>query len=78
MTLNTTELSQQINPYNSEPVFYCKHCLSLKVIVFNENEDYCDDCGNTDIASASVEEWDKLYEEKYGSKFLKQKKNGCK
>lgn len=61
--------------YNKEPVFYCKHCLSLKVLsVYNmEDLDYCDECGATDIGKTTIEEWQKLYKNKYGVDYLTNK-----
>lgn len=58
--------------YNSEPVLYCKHCLSLKILSVPkmEDSDYCDECGNTDIGQISIEEWENLYAQKYGHKFI--------
>lgn len=58
--------------YNSEPVHYCKQCLSLKVMRVAGMDDavYCDDCGSTDIGEASIEEWEALYEQKFGFKHL--------
>lgn len=50
--------------YNSEPVFYCKNCLSLRVMVLDDNE-YCDECGCTEMESSSIEDWQKLYNKKY-------------
>ena len=58
-----------IEEYNDEPVYYCKHCLSFKGKIVG-GYDFCDDCGDTDIASTSIGEWEKLYEERYGNKFL--------
>lgn len=52
--------------YNKEPVYYCIHCLSLKIMK-EEDFDYCDECGSTDIAQTSIENWEKLYKEKYSS-----------
>ena len=60
-----------IEDYNDEPVHYCKQCLSLKIKIVG-GFDFCDDCGDTDIASTSIEEWEKLYEERYGHKFLEE------
>ena len=61
--------------YNSEPVLYCRNCLSLKI--FNvkgmEDSDYCDECGSTAIEETSIEEWEELYKKKYGMKFLDKK-----
>ncbi len=72
--LKMQELRQQQldNPNNDEPVFYCKHCLSLKVrnVPGMEDSDYCDDCGSTNIEQISIKEWEKLYEQKYGHSYL--------
>lgn len=58
--------------YNDEPVYYCKRCLSLNIqqMPMLENMSCCGDCGTVDIGTASIEEWEKLYEKKYGKKFL--------
>lgn len=58
--------------YNEQPVHYCKQCLSLKVMRVARMDDavYCDDCGSTDIGEASVEEWETLFEQRYGFKYL--------
>lgn len=59
--------------YNAVPVFYCKNCLSLRIIdsgyIFNS--DFCDSCGSTDIGVCNIREWEEMYEIKYGHKFLK-------
>lgn len=57
--------------YNQEPVFYCKDCLSLKIrdVEHIDSSEYCDDCGSTDIGTASIEEWDAMYVAKYGHHF---------
>lgn len=58
--------------YNAEPVYYCKRCLSLRIldVSFLDNSEYCDECGSTDIGTCSIEEWEKLYESRYGHSFL--------
>ena len=60
------------NEYNKVPVFYCKNCLSLKIRTVDqiENSEYCDECGSTDIGTASIEEWDAMYVAKYGKHFI--------
>ena len=60
--------------YNSEPVLYCKHCLSLSVrsVPGMEDSDYCDVCSGTDIGECSIEEWEKMYQERYGHKYIEQ------
>jgi len=64
---------------NSEPITYCKTCLSIKIktVGFEDTEkevDYCVDCSNTEMGEAHVSEWEDLYEEKYGERFLTEKK----
>lgn len=58
--------------YNMEPVFYCKNCLSLRIrdVEHIDNSEYCDECGSTDIQQTSIEEWEALYQTKYGHRFL--------
>lgn len=54
--------------YNQIPVFYCRKCLSLKIrdVEHIDNSEYCDNCGSTDIAQASVDEWEAMYVARYG------------
>lgn len=61
--------------FNSEPVYYCKHCLSLKIKTVSLDLDisFCDDCGGTDIDTAYIGEWEKLYKERYGFNYLNNK-----
>lgn len=63
--------------YNEEPVFYCKSCLSLKIrfIKSMQDSEYCDECGSTDIGQCSIEEWQKLYKERYGHSYLEEYNN---
>lgn len=61
--------------YNNEPVFYCTDCLSLKIRTVAEGSDldFCDECGATNIAQTSIEEWEKMYKERYGFDYLTNK-----
>lgn len=60
--------------YNKEPIVFCPHCLSLRIVEIEDTDYlYCEECGNTDISQTSIEEWEKLYKEKYGKKFLNTK-----
>ena len=61
--------------YNAEPLFYCKHCLSLAIKSVGD-VDYCDECGGTDIKTTNIHTWEIEYKEKYGVEYLKTKKNG--
>lgn len=58
--------------FNSEPVFYCNRCLSLKVktVPGMKELDYCDDCGATDISQTNIETWEQKYRNKYGFNYL--------
>lgn len=59
--------------YNNEPVYYCKYCLSLRIKTVAGGSlglDHCDECGGTDIGTAHISEWEDLYKNKYGVKYL--------
>ena len=55
--------------YNNSPVLYCVQCLSLRVRQ-SDNIDYCDECGGTEIEEIHIQEWEKMYEQKYGKNYL--------
>lgn len=63
-------MSQQ--EYNTEPVFYCKKCLSLKIrdVEHISNSEYCDECGSTNIGAADISDWEAMYMARYGHRFL--------
>ena len=59
--------------YNNIPVYYCNYCLSLKVKTVAGGSlglDHCAECGGTDILETHISEWEKMYENKYGVKYL--------
>lgn len=58
--------------YNDEPVYYCKDCLSIKIksVIVGSDLDFCDECGSTNIGIAHIEEWQKLYRERYGFDYI--------
>ena len=62
---------EKLNDYDSDPVFYCRNCLSLSIVHEDMLDlDSCKDCGSTDIAGpVSFEVWESMYEKKYGRKF---------
>lgn len=68
------KLEQDIhhNEYDDEPVVYCKRCLSL-AIRSEEDTDYCDKCGSTEIDEANIFDWEKMYGCKYGGNYLNNK-----
>lgn len=63
--------------YNKEPVYYCKKCLSLKIgyVAVLECSEYCEDCNSTNIGKAPIEEWDKMFFNKYGYHYLEEFKD---
>lgn len=64
------EIKRTLSDYNEEPVVYCKNCLSLNIRVLDSNTNYCDCCGNVETEEIDIYSWEKLYEDKYGVKFL--------
>lgn len=53
--MNGLEIDRYNNKYNEEPVFYCKHCLSLKIRDAGLPELlYCDECGSTEVLSTNI------------------------
>lgn len=50
------ESNTTVEEYNDIPVHYCTKCLSLKIMVYDEDTEYCDVCGNTEIAEAHIDE----------------------
>lgn len=64
--------TQNLNEYDLEPVSYCPKCYSLKIgyIPDVEDSDYCMDCGCVDVVKGSIFEWEKLYESRYGHKYV--------
>lgn len=67
---------RKIEEYNSEPVTYCARCYSLGIV--HEDSigiDCCKDCGSSDLLTSSEEEWEKLYKQRYGHKFVEEKRD---
>lgn len=67
--LNTQD---KCHNYDEEPVLYCSQCLSLRVRAV-EGTDYCDKCGSTEIKEANIHDWEKMYGQRYGGKYLNEK-----
>lgn len=58
--------------YNNIPVHYCKNCLSIK-INGEEECDYCEDCGGTNIDQCHISEWEEMFIKKNGYRYLEGK-----
>ena len=71
------DTQQSQNEYDLEPVSYCPKCYSLKIgyIPGVEDSDYCMDCGCLDVVRGNIFEWEKLYEDRYGHKFVTSNKS---
>lgn len=65
---NTETDISMTEDYNLEPVYYCKKCLSLRIMALDDS-DYCDICGSTDVEVANINNWNQLYKDKYGKEF---------
>ena len=60
----------QIN-YDSEPVEYCSRCYSLKIKHEEAiDADYCTECGSTEVSTTSIENWEQMFEKRYGYKYV--------
>lgn len=60
--------------YDEEPVTYCAKCYSLKIVHEDTvGVDCCRECGCSDLLTSSIEEWEKLYERRYGHKYMEDK-----
>lgn len=66
----------KIREYDEEPVTFCARCYSLKIKYEDSiGIDCCEDCGSSDLQTASIEEWEKLYKGRYGHKYIEDKCN---
>lgn len=62
---------KNINEMESDTVCFCSRCYSLKIKYEDSiGMDCCGDCGCTDFRTASFDEWEKLYKERYGHKYV--------
>ena len=62
--------------YDDEPIVFCSRCYSLK-IKYEEaiDSDCCMDCGCSDILETSIDNWERLYEKRYGHKYVVKNNN---
>lgn len=57
--------------YDSEPVLYCANCYSLRIQHEDAvDSDFCRDCGCSEIKETSIENWERLYEIRYGHSYI--------
>ena len=67
---------EKLKEYDEEPITYCANCYSLK-IKYEEafDTDCCMECGSTTMRESSIEEWERLYEKRYGKKYVEKSDN---
>lgn len=54
-----------------EPITYCRKCYSIKVKYEDSiGMDCCGDCGCTDFSTTNFDEWENLYRNRYGHKYM--------
>lgn len=54
--------------YNNIPVWYCKHCGSLRILALDSIEEgLCDVCGSLQVGKASIDAWIDLQLTRYKS-----------
>lgn len=57
--------------FDQEPVAYCAKCYSLNIIHEEViDSDCCGECGCSDIRTTSIDEWEKMYVNRYKHKFV--------
>lgn len=70
-TINDTPMPGNHKDYDEEPVTYCSRCYSLKIKHEDiTDSDVCMDCGCTETKTADIGTWERLYERRYGKKFV--------
>mgnify|MGYP001188829236 FL=1 len=72
--LQQSSVQEEETSYNDEPVVYCAHCLSLAIRDLDGSA-YCDKCGSTDVEYAHIYDWEELYVQRYGTRYLLDKIN---
>ena len=59
------------NDYDSDPVTYCSRCYSLNIKHDDAIDlDCCGECGCTDFKTSNVYDWEKLFNQRYGHKYI--------
>lgn len=62
---------EKLKEYDSEPVRYCPRCFSLKIRYEDAiGSDCCMECGCSDIAETTIENWERMYEHRYGDTYV--------
>lgn len=60
---------------DEDKILYCPKCLSIQILAVEGTDlSYCGKCGCANIQEIDFDEWDKMYQNKYKTKFLWQRK----
>jgi hypothetical protein len=71
LKLNSNDIfGEKRKTYDDVPVAFCSKCLSLKVLVTSENEDYCDNCGGTEVEYTDIKTWSDMAAKEFGDNFI--------
>ena len=55
---------------------YCARCYSLGIVHEDSiGMDCCKECGSSDLLTSSEEEWERLYKQRYGHKFVEEERD---
>lgn len=64
--------ARTLKDYDSEPVEYCARCFSLKIRHEDAiDSDCCMECGSTETATTDIGTWERMYEARYGHKYIR-------
>ena len=64
-----------IRKEDTDPVYYCRRCYSLGIEI-EDGQDYCKECGSTDIGMLpDIYVWEQEYIKKYGEPYVRHRGN---
>ena len=67
---------RKVEDFDAEPVVYCPRCYSLNIVYEDAiRADCCGDCGCSDVKTSTIDIWEKLYQKRYGHKFVERSNN---
>lgn len=57
--------------FELEDVCYCDKCCSLAIRSVG-GYSYCDQCGSTELKETNIFNWEQIYKQKYGKRYIEQ------
>ena len=62
---------EKLREYDEDPIMYCSRCYSIKIKHDDAIDlDCCKECGCTDFKTSDVFTWEKLFQGRYGHKYV--------